>query len=624
MAAACAPSQRSKAPRHRVARVHSFTEATPVYRVVSAPPYAFAATATGLDQWDLRSGRRIDRGSKSDLFTTRIADVAYDSAHKTLWFVGSDGIARYDLASGSVEILEPPVSGGIRHGLANSVLMPGPSGGVYLGVASSLFYADPDGNWTEAALDAPVSSLHVGEETVYVGTAIGMFALSGSDALPIECDLAAVDLVLEAPGGGVLAVGVADAGAQRVAFYDGSECTTFRPSPEVRWLDVAFDGDRAIVLTPTRVYELAAKSPKTRMRRLTRRGMTLIPTDAKSRKASQDVRLRELEARIPPGAQTVAVSGGELLVGTRSLGTARLALDGSSDRDDSRWLRRSELADRAAHLSVHCDEREDCRLANGSGELWRFDGERFVRQDRGGEVLAVLDVDDRVLVASRQAGSSIVELRNAPTTGELADPLGEHATLASVRVPLGFSLHRLRSGPGQSVVIGWTAPGADLAAPLVLVQWVPLSSASGRTLGVGGGALVDVVACGARLFVAGPAGVFDVTANVPVEISNQRVSRLGCDRDQLIAATPTALLRRRESGWTEALPLTAPIRDFAIARDGRIFLADESGLGIWDGDRVRRYDVRRGLLENDLREIRLDRFGRIWIRGANGVGLFRL
>ena len=234
LTSACAPPEHPRAPRHRIAKVHSFTEATAVYRVVSAPPYAFAATASGLDQWDLRSGRRIRRASDSQLFTARIADLAYDKQRSALWIVGSDGIARYDLQTDTVTHLELPARGAPLAALNSAVVAPGPDGGVYLGVSSSLYYADPSGAWTEAALDAPVSALYVDDRpqtvagrAVYVGTESGLFAMHGSQAAAISCDLAAVRLLVRAPGGGVLAVGVADAGAQRVALINGEACSSF-------------------------------------------------------------------------------------------------------------------------------------------------------------------------------------------------------------------------------------------------------------------------------------------------------------------------------------------------------------------------------------------------------------
>ena len=383
------------------------------------------------------------------------------------------------------------------------------------------------------------------------------------------------------------------------------------------------DGERAIVLTRNRVYELAVRTVRADVRRLSREGMTLLPTqtDEGGAIATSPLSLRPLDASVPPGAQTVAVSGGELLVGTRSLGTARLSLErrGASS-GDSRWLRREELAEGASLLTVDCELESDCRLANGSGELWRFDGERFVRRSAASATLGVVDVaGDAVAVLARN-DHSIAELVAAPSTGELADQV----VLASVRIPDGYELRRLRSGRGRSVLLGWAHAGAARDAPLALAHWIRLDGGQGRTLGSGGAPLFDIVACGGRIFAATGDGIDDLTAAQPVRISELRVQRLECDREQLVAASDTAIVRRSAGTWTDVVSLTQPVRDFAIAADGRVFLADAAGLGLWDGDRVRRYDVRRGLLENDLREIALDRFGRIWIRGASGVGLFRL
>jgi hypothetical protein len=103
------------------------------------------------------------------------------------------------------------------------------------------------------------------------------------------------------------------------------------------------------------------------------------------------------------------------------------------------------------------------------------------------------------------------------------------------------------------------------------------------------------------------------------------VLRLACDRDQrLIIATATRIARAQDGAWVELVRLTEPVRDLAVAGDNRLFLATGDGVGVWDGAKVRRYDVRRGLIDNDVLEIALDRFNRVWLRGRTGLGLIRL
>ena len=59
----------------------------------------------------------------------------------------------------------------------------------------------------------------------------------------------------------------------------------------------------------------------------------------------------------------------------------------------------------------------------------------------------------------------------------------------------------------------------------------------------------------------------------------------------------------------------------AIGRDGRLWLATARGIAVYDGRRVRRVDVRRGLLENEIAEVVVDEYGRLWARGARSLAV---
>ena len=61
--------------------------------------------------------------------------------------------------------------------------------------------------------------------------------------------------------------------------------------------------------------------------------------------------------------------------------------------------------------------------------------------------------------------------------------------------------------------------------------------------------------------------------------------------------------------------------DLAVTADGRLWIATDRGLAVFDGARVRRLDQRRGLIEDEIEEIAVDRYDRRWIRGAQGIAL---
>jgi hypothetical protein len=50
-------------------------------------------------------------------------------------------------------------------------------------------------------------------------------------------------------------------------------------------------------------------------------------------------------------------------------------------------------------------------------------------------------------------------------------------------------------------------------------------------------------------------------------------------------------------------------------------MATERGIAAWDGKKVRRVDTRRGLAENEVLNVALDQFDRVWARGPSSLTL---
>ncbi len=73
--------------------------------------------------------------------------------------------------------------------------------------------------------------------------------------------------------------------------------------------------------------------------------------------------------------------------------------------------------------------------------------------------------------------------------------------------------------------------------------------------------------------------------------------------------------------WSFPADLRTVVHDLVIGLDGNLWLATERGIGIYDGERTRRLDVQRGLLENNVEDLESDHFGRIWARSAQGLVL---
>jgi hypothetical protein len=71
--------------------------------------------------------------------------------------------------------------------------------------------------------------------------------------------------------------------------------------------------------------------------------------------------------------------------------------------------------------------------------------------------------------------------------------------------------------------------------------------------------------------------------------------------------------------WPRALRVSAN----ALARgaDGRLWLGTDHGLLAYDGRRIARVDRKRGLLDDEVYDVAVDHYGRLWVRGVQGVSV---
>jgi ligand-binding sensor domain-containing protein len=68
------------------------------------------------------------------------------------------------------------------------------------------------------------------------------------------------------------------------------------------------------------------------------------------------------------------------------------------------------------------------------------------------------------------------------------------------------------------------------------------------------------------------------------------------------------LLQRRASALT-------------VGPDARLWMATPRGVATYDGARVRRLDARRGLLEDEIWDVKIDRFRRVWALSPSGLSV---
>jgi ligand-binding sensor domain-containing protein len=73
--------------------------------------------------------------------------------------------------------------------------------------------------------------------------------------------------------------------------------------------------------------------------------------------------------------------------------------------------------------------------------------------------------------------------------------------------------------------------------------------------------------------------------------------------------------------WSFPRNLAFAVADLSVTNDGKLWMATERGIAVYDGKKVRRLDQRRGLIDNELMDLAIDHLGRIWARGKGSVVL---
>jgi ligand-binding sensor domain-containing protein len=620
-------------------RVRSFTEASPVHRLLAVPPFAFAVTSAGLDRWDLRSGQAVHFGVENGLPGSRIEALDYDRTHKELWIATDAGLVRYDLEAAAFrEVLPPPSVLGIDS-YESATLAAASGGGAWLGLARGLYHVTREGEWAPTGITSAVTGLLVGgESTLWIGTTAGLFVSQDgvAHALGPErgCDLASVRILALGPDGRILAVGENGAGRQRIAVVSsGHLCQSYRSSPEQTWHAVASRGDELLILTDRQLYSMRRWGEVGRV--LVRKGMRLlqVPRSDGERPAPSTYVIQAHRATLPSGAQTLAAAGSEVLVGTRALGTARVA-----SRGQLQWLRRAELVEQASGLSVACATRADCYIATGSRRAWRFDGERFTPTGGG---------QRRVLAVARASKGKIVGLREGAdprriqvseiARGEWRDlglaveAPGRDPELAFARFSPNGLLWlglRFRDQAGELRPHGVALVDLELG---VVAYHHASDDAGEQARGVLsipiGVSAIDFVSedeawlatsQGAARVVGKKVTVWSEAEGLKSEILRGVVCSAG---GMVYVAGGGGIATFDGERWRYPRALTHPVNDIEIGPDGRLWLATERGLAVYDGARVRRLDARRGLIEDRVLDVATDQFGRVWFRGAQSIGI---
>ena len=625
------------APRPGV-HVRSFTEATPVHHIIAVPPFAFAATGAGIDRWDLRSGQAIHLGSEHGLPGERVQALDFDPSHRELWIATDAGLTRYDLDESTFREVPPPPSVLGIDSFEGAVLAAARGGGTWIGLKRGLYRVSREGDWAPTGITSPVTSLLVdGDAVLWIGTSIGLFVSRNGIATPLGpergCDLASVRFVAVGPDNRLVAVGENAARRQRIAVASGDGCHSYRVSPDQAWLAAASRPDELLVLTDHRLYSVKRWSAVGRS--LVRDGMQLMPVPRPDgeRPAPSPYVLQTQGGALPDGSQVLAAAGSEVLVGTRTLGTARVG------RGPVQWLRRGELVEEATGLTVACLSRDDCYIATGSRRAWRFDGDRFTPTG-GGErrVLAVARAPDGRIFGMRQGPEPRrIGLAEITKSGEWRD-LGLTIETPGRDPELGFA----RFSPSGLLWLGlrYRDPGGELrpygvALVDLALGVVAYHHASDDAREEQKGILsipIDVTGVDFlgddEVWLATSQGAAQVVGRKVVVYSeaeglkSEIMHGVACTSGGMVyLAASHGIATFDGDRWAYPRPLAIAADDIEIGPDGRLWMATDRGLAVYDGARLRRLDARRGLVENRIRDVAVDHLGRVWLRGSQSLGI---
>lgn len=661
-------------------RIRSFTEPSAARELRSTGGYVFAVTGRGLERWS-RDGNVVELSTKSGLASDDVLATAVDSERKALWILTPGSIGRYGTSTEVFTQLDPPLEDidldlDALAPTARAALAAADDGGVWIGTPQGLHYASSEG-WSSTSIKEAVVALATSPEGLFIARERGLVLRDAAgDLVPIGpeqgCAVTRVTQLLSVPKlGGTLAIGSDERGAPRLAIGRGQEWHSFRVLPSMFFERASADGERVLLLGGGQVFRLTLRD-QSEAQPLTRDGVRLSAMSS----TAPDLVLTAAAAVLPPGALSAVGWGEQLLVGTRDLGVARF-LDGESR--PSSWLRRRQMFVDATSLSVACSAPDDCWLATGSRSAWHWNGERFTAGGPDEAVLAMArDRNDALYALHRnEEGNAILLSRVEPTGQWTALPRvaietrdEEEAMGAEPPPEVSFA----RFGPSGALWVGlrhrqggelrpWGVAIVDVSSGKVQYHHAqsdqegargeagkpadeaelsrrageddedgedddkPARKVASRATGIPP-SVMDADGRGDATWFATRAGVarlstgalklWDSSNGLRSELTRAIAVSRG---NAVFVATSSGVARFDGSGWQFPLQLSFEANDLAVTAGGLLWMATARGVAIYDGSRVRRVDMRRGLVENDVLDLAVDRYDRIWARGPGSLTL---
>jgi hypothetical protein len=621
-------------------RVRVFTEASPVRLLAPAGRFVFVGTDTDLERWDV-DGRVLTLSADSGLSGSHVAALAPDPERRWVWILTEGGLGHYDAgAELYLEMPAPPASIGVDFVAlakeATASVAPADDGGAWLASARGLVYVSAQGGWTSTSIKDPIRALaRDGAGWLWVAAKGGLIARRPTGEtlrVGVAQGLAVAEprILVELADERMLVIGADAEGHDRLAVGRQLSWVTYRALPEVRWDAAARRGAGAVVMGGDRVYRIAPASAA-QVRPLARDGMRLV---AVAGTGATEWVIDPIDLVVPPGAVTMSSADEQLLIGTRDLGTARYRDGDAHPRD---WLRRRQMFQDATTLSVACARAQDCWIATGARQAWHWTGDRFAAGGPDQVVLAVVrDPTGPIYALHRGSGDAEIRLSRIDGAGwtlvprvALATPgKGPEVSFARFAEPgvlwvglryhdgverRAFGLAIVETASGKTAYHRTEPAAAEKKGPKMLPIPVGVVDADVR-----GAVAWFATNEGVARLAGGEVTVWTEADGLRSELA--RAVTIAPDGEVIIATGAGAGVWNG-AAWDFPAALRFEINDVVATRNGQVWMATERGVAAWDGKKVRRVDVLRGLAENEMLDIAVDQFDRVWARGPGSLTL---
>ena len=645
--AACVAPDAPAAPMPPVStgkvRVRVFTEPSPVRLLAPAGRFLFVGTDSDLERWD-RDGGVLTLSADHGLSGSHVAALAPDPERRWVWILTEGGLGHYDAGAEMYsEMPPPPPSLGIDFGAlakeASASLAPADDGGAWLAGLHGLIYVSAQGGWASTPIKDPIRALARDRagwlwvaakggliarkptgETVRIGAAQGV-------------SITEPRILVELSDDRMLVIGADADGHDRLAFGKQLSWTTYRALPETRWDAAAPRGAGAVVMGGDRVYRISPASTAP-VRPLAREGMRLVAVASGTADLVNEWAIEPIDLVLPAGAVTVGAADDHLLIGTRDLGTARYRDGDAHPRD---WLRRKQMFEDATTLSVACARAKDCWIATGARQAWHWTGDKFAAGGPDQVMLAVVrDPAGPIYALHRGSGEDEIHLSRIDgatwtllpkialtTPGERPEvSFARFAASGALWIGLRYHDGSERRAYGLAIVDPTTGKTAYHRTEAI----VPDKKAA-KMLPIPVG-VVDADVRGDTAWFATNEGVARL-AHGEVKLWTEadglrselaRAVTIAPDGDVIIATGAGAGVWNGTT-WEFPAALRFEINDVVATRNGQIWMATERGIAAWDGKKVRRVDMLRGLAENEVIDVAVDQFDRVWARGPGSLTL---